>query len=143
MEEFLHSLGRRFIGSNFRFLHISHKRDRVTQEVALWICQNKSHFLTDFNAAEVAQAAQSVGERVWRVELDPERGTTLTFALPEQSGWLAWHHDRGSGGHDAGNDDPGGSQSGRSSAAEYALPQMGEIYLPRGGEPFSIPNCRI
>ncbi len=39
-------------------------------------------------AAEVAQAVQSVGERVWRVELDPERGTTLTFALPEQSvGW--------------------------------------------------------
>jgi hypothetical protein len=38
--------------------------------------------------AEVTQAAQPAGENAWRLELDPERGTTLTFALPEQSvGW--------------------------------------------------------
>lgn len=38
--------------------------------------------------AEVTQAAQSAGENAWRVELDPARGTTLTFALPEQVvGW--------------------------------------------------------
>jgi hypothetical protein len=38
--------------------------------------------------AEATQAAQPAGENAWRVELDPERGTTLTFALPEQVvGW--------------------------------------------------------
>ena len=38
--------------------------------------------------AEVTQTAQLTGESAWRVELDPERGTTLTFALPEQVvGW--------------------------------------------------------
>jgi hypothetical protein len=38
--------------------------------------------------AQPAQAAQPTGEGVWRVELDPERGTTLTFELPEQVvGW--------------------------------------------------------
>ena len=38
--------------------------------------------------AEVTQAAQPAGNNVWRLNLDPERGTTLTFALPEQSvGW--------------------------------------------------------
>ena len=38
--------------------------------------------------AEVSQAAQPAGENAWRLELDPERGTTLTFALPEQVvGW--------------------------------------------------------
>ena len=38
--------------------------------------------------AEVTQAAQPAGENAWRLELDPERGTTLTFALPEQ--WVGW-----------------------------------------------------
>ncbi|MBM4025432.1 MAG: alpha-L-rhamnosidase [Planctomycetes bacterium] len=39
-------------------------------------------------AAEPTQAVQPIGDGVWRVELDPERGTTLTFALPEQMvGW--------------------------------------------------------
>ena len=38
--------------------------------------------------AEVTQAVQSAGNNTWRVELDPERSTTLTFALPEQVvGW--------------------------------------------------------
>lgn len=38
--------------------------------------------------AEATQAVQPAGENAWRVELDPERGTTLTFALPEQAvGW--------------------------------------------------------
>lgn len=38
--------------------------------------------------AEVTQAARPASEDAWRVELDPERGTTLTFALPEQVvGW--------------------------------------------------------
>ena len=38
--------------------------------------------------AEVTQAAQPAGNNVWRLDLDPERGTTLAFALPEQSvGW--------------------------------------------------------
>jgi alpha-L-rhamnosidase len=38
--------------------------------------------------AEVTQAAQPAGKNAWRVELDPERGTSLTFALPEQVvGW--------------------------------------------------------
>jgi hypothetical protein len=38
--------------------------------------------------AEATQAAQPAGEKAWRLELDPERGTTLTFALPEQ--WVGW-----------------------------------------------------
>jgi hypothetical protein len=38
--------------------------------------------------AEVTQAAQPAGETAWRLELDPERGTTLTFALQEQ--WVGW-----------------------------------------------------
>jgi len=38
--------------------------------------------------AEVTQAAQPAGKNVWRLKLAPECGTTLTFALPEQSvGW--------------------------------------------------------
>ncbi len=38
--------------------------------------------------AEPTRAAQPAGEKAWRLELDPDRGTTLTFALPEQSvGW--------------------------------------------------------
>lgn len=38
--------------------------------------------------AEVTRAAQPAGEKAWRLELDPQRGTTLTFALPEESmGW--------------------------------------------------------
>jgi hypothetical protein len=38
--------------------------------------------------AEATQAAQPAGENAWRLELDPDRGTTLTFALPEQVvGW--------------------------------------------------------
>lgn len=38
--------------------------------------------------AEVTQAAQPAGANVWRLKLDPECGTTLTFALPEQFvGW--------------------------------------------------------
>ena len=40
--------------------------------------------------AELAQAAKPAGESAWRVELDPDRGTTLTFALHEQMvGWPA------------------------------------------------------
>lgn len=38
--------------------------------------------------AQAAQVAQPVGDGAWRVELDPDRGTTLTFELPEQVvGW--------------------------------------------------------
>ena len=38
--------------------------------------------------AEPAQVAQPIGDGAWRVELDPHRGTTLTFELPEQLvGW--------------------------------------------------------
>jgi hypothetical protein len=38
--------------------------------------------------AEVTRAAQPAGNNAWRLDLDPARGTTLTFALPEQSvGW--------------------------------------------------------
>ncbi len=38
--------------------------------------------------AEPAQVSQPAGDGVWRVELDPERGTTLTFELAEQVvGW--------------------------------------------------------
>lgn len=40
--------------------------------------------------AEPAQVAQPAGDGAWRVALDPDRGTTLTFALPEQVvGWPA------------------------------------------------------
>jgi alpha-L-rhamnosidase len=38
--------------------------------------------------AQVTDAAQPAGSNAWRLELDPVRGTTLTFALPQQSvGW--------------------------------------------------------
>lgn len=38
--------------------------------------------------AEVTQAAQPAGNNAWKLQLDPDRGTTLTFALPEQVvGW--------------------------------------------------------
>lgn len=40
--------------------------------------------------SEPSQAAKPAGEGAWRVELDPDRSTTLTFALHEQMvGWPA------------------------------------------------------
>lgn len=44
----------------------------------------------DAYEAEPTKVAQPIGDDAWRVQLDPDRGTTLTFKLPEQAvGWPA------------------------------------------------------
>jgi alpha-L-rhamnosidase len=63
----------------------------IEQHRITWLRPIAEYFAvrpTKAYTAEETDAARSAGKNAWRVELDPERGTTLTFALPEQVvGW--------------------------------------------------------